>query len=191
MKPNESGRHCSSCNKTVVDFSEMNKEEIQDYFKKANGERVCGQFNSVQVEVKRPRHHLFLIELYQQIETKFTIPFVRTISLYCVLFGLFLVGCKSKTTGEPLKHNSKKDTNKHSTRGISIVQPIKGEAPLKNEDKSAVKCSVETKTEHSNKIVTVGFPEPIVVETEITDTFINGKMVSTEIIKEVKNDSLK
>ncbi|GEM_PF-1905797 len=191
MTPKGNGRHCTSCNKIVVDFSEMKSDEIKDYFKKVNGERVCGQFKSSQVEVIRPRHHLFLIQLYQKIETKFTIPFLRTISLYCVLLGLFLVGCKSKTTGEPLKHNSKKGTNKNSTQGVSIIQPTIGGSPLKKKGNVEVKCSVETGTDYSDGRTTVGMPIPLVVEPEIVDTFEIEKLKPFMLGKIANRDSVK
>src|SRR6185312_6798590 len=37
MSVNEQGRHCGSCNKTVVDFSSYTDKELFEFFKKANG----------------------------------------------------------------------------------------------------------------------------------------------------------
>ena len=31
MTPNDKGKHCGSCKKTVVDFTTMNDEQIKDY----------------------------------------------------------------------------------------------------------------------------------------------------------------
>src|ERR1700722_19189567 len=47
MTVNEKGRHCSSCNKTVVDFSNYTDKELAEFFKKAKGE-VCGRINNYQ-----------------------------------------------------------------------------------------------------------------------------------------------
>ncbi len=48
MKPNEQGRHCFSCEKTVIDFTSMADYEIIDYFKRnKNG---CGRFTSTQLQ---------------------------------------------------------------------------------------------------------------------------------------------
>ena len=43
MTPKEQGRFCSSCQKTVVDFTKMSKEEISDYFQNIVNEKICGR----------------------------------------------------------------------------------------------------------------------------------------------------
>ena len=45
MSPKEKGRYCLSCNKVVVDFTEMTIEEIHEYFLEKRKEEVCGIFN--------------------------------------------------------------------------------------------------------------------------------------------------
>lgn len=51
MLPAEQGRFCQSCEKTVVDFSQMSDEQVLNYFKlkQQNSERVCGRFRAEQV----------------------------------------------------------------------------------------------------------------------------------------------
>jgi hypothetical protein len=185
MKPNAKGRYCDSCNKTVVNFSGMANEEIQDYLKKANGERVCGYFNSAQVEVKRPKHHLFLIELYYKIEQKFTIPYIKKIPLYCVVFCLFLVGCKSKVdskTGKSIvKKNSNKDSREQPLTGVMLPPISEGESDKISEHK----ITATTKTECSEG-VTVGITIPEIAEPEIVDEYIP----EIEKIDTIKQDSI-
>ena len=48
MTPNEKGRHCDSCSKTVVDFRSKTDKEIQNYF--TNHKNVCGRFNNWQLD---------------------------------------------------------------------------------------------------------------------------------------------
>lgn len=43
MTPQEQGRFCGQCEKMVVDFSQMNDQEIVDQIKKAS-RGVCGRF---------------------------------------------------------------------------------------------------------------------------------------------------
>ena len=43
MQPNEEGRFCGSCQKTVVDFSMMSDEEVLSWLSGA-GRSVCGMF---------------------------------------------------------------------------------------------------------------------------------------------------
>ncbi|MBO9205021.1 MULTISPECIES: carboxypeptidase-like regulatory domain-containing protein [Niastella] len=48
MTPQEQGRFCGSCQKTVVDFTLMTDKEILAYFSKA-AEHTCGRFSSDQL----------------------------------------------------------------------------------------------------------------------------------------------
>jgi len=48
MLPKASGRHCSACVKTVVDFTGMTDKEISDYMH-SNPVNVCGRFKSEQL----------------------------------------------------------------------------------------------------------------------------------------------
>ena len=47
MTPNETGRHCMACNKTVIDFSTMRDEEIVQYLLK--NKNSCGRFQKTQL----------------------------------------------------------------------------------------------------------------------------------------------
>jgi hypothetical protein len=47
MSPNEKGRHCFSCKKTVVDFSNKTDESIVNYF--LEHKNVCGRFKTKQL----------------------------------------------------------------------------------------------------------------------------------------------
>lgn len=44
MTPNQKGRFCSSCKKTVVDFTKKSHKEIQEYVEKNQGKQICGHF---------------------------------------------------------------------------------------------------------------------------------------------------
>lgn len=75
MTPNEKGRFCQSCSKTVVDFTKMNVNEIQDYIQLNKDNRICGhikqsQLNSINLKVPESIfnqhlnfHRLFLLAL--------------------------------------------------------------------------------------------------------------------------------
>jgi hypothetical protein len=49
MTPNEQGRFCGSCQKTVVDFTKFTTQDIQNYFAKHYGQKVCGRFKNKQL----------------------------------------------------------------------------------------------------------------------------------------------
>jgi len=48
MTPGEKGRHCSHCNKSVIDFSKFTDKELVEYISK-HKETGCGKFNSTQL----------------------------------------------------------------------------------------------------------------------------------------------
>jgi hypothetical protein len=48
MKPEQQGRFCSSCSKTVVDFSSMSDRQLFEYFRNYSG-GACGRFSNDQL----------------------------------------------------------------------------------------------------------------------------------------------
>lgn len=52
MTPNNNGRFCLSCSKTVVDFTKMLPDEIQQYFISKKGNNICGRFKNSQLDQK-------------------------------------------------------------------------------------------------------------------------------------------
>jgi hypothetical protein len=53
MTPNSKGKHCNSCQKTVVDFSNYTDKELVEFFKKTQVE-VCGRISSYQCNRPMP-----------------------------------------------------------------------------------------------------------------------------------------
>ncbi len=49
MTPEERGRFCSVCQKTVLDFSEKTKDEILEFIQAHRHEKLCGRFRSEQL----------------------------------------------------------------------------------------------------------------------------------------------
>jgi hypothetical protein len=63
MTPNEQGRHCDSCNKTVIDFSLFSDKQLIEFFSTLTG-KICGRLNPMQVEreliyVEQKNHFLY------------------------------------------------------------------------------------------------------------------------------------
>jgi hypothetical protein len=101
MTPVEKGKFCGSCQKQVVDFSDMSDRQVAEFFKKPSTGSVCGRFMTDQldrpIEVPRKR-----------------IPWVKY--FFQIALPAFLVSIKvsaSKTQGE-VKVNkiSAKDTTR-------------------------------------------------------------------------------
>ncbi len=87
MLPEEQGRFCLSCSKTVIDFSSWEPEAILDYLRHRKEERVCGRFNTEQVEALPPKEDL----LNRVVRAH--MPLLRKIAAVIVLsFGLLYAG---------------------------------------------------------------------------------------------------
>lgn len=78
MRPEEQGRFCGSCQKTVVDFTTMSDRQIAEFFKKPAGS-TCGRFHNDQLnrEIAIPRKR---------------IPWVKY--LFTVSIPAFMASCK-------------------------------------------------------------------------------------------------
>ena len=110
MNPNNEGKFCNSCCKTVVDFTKMSKEEIHQYFKQKSGENTCGHFYASQLEesnVQKP-------------------SIFKRINYFAALFlGLFLPlsSCEKKLTGEPAVIEKDSVSKIETTTGVPLVHP--------------------------------------------------------------------
>lgn len=85
MTPNEQGRFCGNCQKTVVDFTNFSPEDIQHYFTKYYGQKVCGHFKNEQ---------LALINIQIPSAIIYQIPASRRFALALLIaFGTTLFSC--------------------------------------------------------------------------------------------------
>jgi CarboxypepD_reg-like domain/Secretion system C-terminal sorting domain len=89
MTPNEQGRHCMSCQKTVVDFSIMSDKEILNYISTASSS-VCGRFDNGQLNKHIP------------VENNNKKRRVSLIYLWNLLIATFLVTGKGYAQGKPV-----------------------------------------------------------------------------------------
>ncbi len=67
MSPNDKGRHCKLCSKTVVDFTQMTDYGISMYFK--NNSNVCGKFYDFQLnrEINEPKDTKIVSKYYSRL----------------------------------------------------------------------------------------------------------------------------
>ena len=111
MTPDSNGKFCDSCSKTVVDFTSMTTDQVVDYFSNRENEKICGHFKSTQVEIPRPKHHQFLVDLYSKVELNLTIPFIKTITLSSLSLCMTIVGCNNNSaTGEKMPKDTIQQT---------------------------------------------------------------------------------
>lgn len=90
MTPDETGRHCSICAKSVVDFTSMSDEEVKHFFlHKKKEERVCGRFKQTQLSN-------ITIELPQNI-LSIRMPLWKKFLAACLIaFSATLFSCETK-----------------------------------------------------------------------------------------------
>ena len=110
MSREEKGRFCNSCQKTVMDFTGMNDEQLITYFKKPSTGSVCGRFMNDQLnrEMRIPTKRIPWLKYFFQ----FTIP-------------VFLAGMKSQAQGQViLKDKTEKITCSEQMSLGMIVKPV-------------------------------------------------------------------
>lgn len=177
MQPNKDGRHCMSCQKTVVDFSLMTDKEILDYISNANGE-ICGRVDTHQLnrDIKElnPRKRFSFIYIWN------------------LLLLLFVFSGKAKAQGgikfknlttvkkEPL--NIKNAMTGEPVPFASVM--VKGTANGVSSD-SAGKFSMESFVTGSLlEISSAGF-EPVIIKSDKNLQEINLSPVTKELDKVV------
>lgn len=85
MLPEEQGRHCLACSKTVIDFTAWETDDIAAYLRQKNDEKVCGRFKREQVTVPPDPETGKLI--YSVLKAR--VPFLRKVAaVIFICFGL-------------------------------------------------------------------------------------------------------
>lgn len=106
MTPKDNGRFCLSCSKTVVDFTSMLPEQIQQYF--ISHKNVCGRLKSEQlseINIQIPSQILHSQIHYQK---------MFLLALFIVM-GTTLFSCQDK------------DGNKKKIDKVEVVEDVKPE----------------------------------------------------------------
>lgn len=148
----DKGRFCGSCQKQVIDFSDMSDREIAQFFKKPSTGSVCGRFMQDQLErtIEMPRKRIPWIKYFFQ----FALP--------AFLFSL-------KTAGQ------------HTRIGKTVVnvqpqRPLMGDTIIVKEEKTVSKA-IPVACDNVEMIVTAGL---IQVDYRMQQKFYNticGKII--------------
>ncbi|MFK8058798.1 MAG: energy transducer TonB [Polaribacter sp.] len=117
MTPKEKGRFCSSCSKTVIDFTKKSTTEIQNYLVENKNEQVCGHFYKKQLDA-------IVIEIPQttfQQQLSFQKLFV--LALFFVM-GSTLFSCQySDGKKQKIENVIIKDSIKTTEEDLGLVFP--------------------------------------------------------------------
>jgi hypothetical protein len=103
MSPSEQGAFCNVCSKTVVDFTSLSDEQVQNYFLKQREQRTCGRFRNDQLSDKEDPLKKLLSD---------AVPFWKKfLAIVLVVFGSFLTGCNNNVQGNiavrPIEYTQK------------------------------------------------------------------------------------
>ncbi|MDB5275649.1 MAG: hypothetical protein JWR61_604 [Ferruginibacter sp.] len=125
MAPNQNGRYCDVCGKSVIDFSGLTDDEVQHYFTDKKEEKVCGRFRTGQVQP-------FAIHLPETIFSM-SLPLWKCFLAASLLaFGTILFSCCT-TKGEPdLANMSTNEKNTLIGDTVMISQPAGQDSLQKN-----------------------------------------------------------
>ncbi len=128
MTPDETGRHCSACAKSVVDFTGMNDEEVKYFFlNKKEDEKVCGRFKQTQL-------HRIVIELPQNIY-HIQMPLWKKFLAAClIVFSNTLFSCETKIKDKEMIKTEVRDINniRSDISGLFDFQPDSIPVPVEN-----------------------------------------------------------
>ncbi len=93
MPKSGNGRYCYSCEKVVVDFTNMTNTELQNYFKNYTGDEICGRVKSTHLD-QQNRFEKFLYNGKQFAANKISIKPLR-IAILGLVSGLltFTTSC--------------------------------------------------------------------------------------------------
>lgn len=114
MTDQQMGRHCDSCNKVVVDFTQSSQQEVIDYMHIHQNEKVCGRVNP---EILEP-------SVFANFQSdKLTRLKIFACALFMV-FGSSLFGCSQ--TNKPLMGDIAAPTSTQQTPPDSLVPVAEG-----------------------------------------------------------------
>ncbi|TWI02394.1 hypothetical protein IQ05_00645 [Flavobacterium tiangeerense] len=160
MTPNDQGRFCMSCAKTVVDFTAMLPEEVQHFFIQNQSQNICGRMKKSQLDsitIQIPSHLLYKQTQYHK---------MFLLALF-ITMGSTLFSCADKNGNkqkidavEVVEKQSKSisvsvnksvlQTSKDSLK--NVIQPTSNVNQIKFKKLRAIKCGeVASKKEQETK----------------------------------------
>lgn len=147
MIPNENGRFCLSCSKTVIDFTSMLPEEIQHFFIQNQNQKICGRFKESQlntVTIQIPSRVLYTQTHY---------PKMFLLALF-IAMGTTLFSCQNKN-GDKKKIDKIEvvsDTlTQHGTIGITVSDETISPSETSKETDKLIKSEEKTNSPKSDK----------------------------------------
>lgn len=145
MYPNEQGRHCNSCMKTVVDFTNMTDEEVKHFLIGKHDQHLCGRFTGRQlqrIQVEIPAN-IFQLKMpwWKQFLVACLITFSTTL-FSCEIKHSDPIKLKAASQGEVLSISGKAFDDRYNHRGYvgmfnihtDLLQDTTWPVPVQSED---------------------------------------------------------
>jgi hypothetical protein len=96
MTPNEQGRHCNKCSKTVIDFSAWEPQEIIYYLKAHQSEHLCGRFRNGQLDTP-----IITIDQFVAHVNHMPLSYLKKVAVvFLFVFALAATSCNSSGTSD-------------------------------------------------------------------------------------------
>jgi hypothetical protein len=183
MTPNEHGRHCAACAKTVTDFTLMSDEEVKHFFFNKKEEKTCGRFRSEQL-------NRIVITLPQNIFYIRIAKWKKFLAACLLAFSTTLFSCETKITqGEPLPYvdtttiaKQKKDSANDARGWVGMYITYDSIS-----DPAMPSCT-QTKTDSSSEYISGDIQ---IMPIENRDTIFPEQPVEDRILNTKSSDSLK
>jgi hypothetical protein len=158
MTPVDKGRHCDSCCKTVIDFTNMPTDEVIRYITSKEKGSVCGRFTAGQVKVPA-----------QKSIPAISWTFKKFLAAIVLVFGSALfTGCNEEPMGKLISMNPPVETTGSTQRPDTVIP--------KAHVKDTVPVKADTTRHFKGKTVCEENPKQ--------ETYYNGgvKMMEPEIV---------
>lgn len=177
MTPTNKGAFCKSCSKEVIDFTNMNDEEVKHYLLNRTSEKLCGRFKQQQLERIR-------VYLPQNIFTNHMAGWQKFMAILLLAFGTTLIGCDVILNQTAMGKASMIDTvsikltgdTTYTTKGM-VLPPVE-EAKI-----DTTTCSNEIMGKLIEPPIMQGTVAIINADSVIENTFINGEMMIDTVAK--------
>lgn len=139
MSPCEQGRHCDSCDKTVVDFTRMSSDQMDEFIIQNFDAKICGHFYQKQLDISTNKFHSFFLNLYSKTYQNLKANLPRVAALFVLGAILNLTGCDASKKEEAAKPKIKSNV----IEGKVIANPIKGKVAVTPITKMGEICAPE------------------------------------------------
>ncbi|MBL4907725.1 MAG: energy transducer TonB [Sneathiella sp.] len=122
MTPKEKGRFCNSCSKTVIDFTKMDVDAIQEFIHNNQHKKICGHFKQKQLDSINLRIPFQVIQSQQNIYKTFLFSLL-------IVMGSTLFSC-TNNDGKPQKIDSIEVIDSTNNKVVDFLGVIDNDAKI-------------------------------------------------------------